>query len=80
MAQPQLSKRDRFVKYAPKRTQTAIKAIERLGNCFNPGSYEFSSAERERSVKGLLDAIAAQETRFAKKKDAPPTLDILDKV
>lgn len=57
------TKRDRFVRIAEARTNKIISMIQLLGNCANPGSYEYN----EKDVSDIFGAIE-KELKSAKMK------------
>ncbi len=60
------TKRDRFVRIAEARTNKIISMIQLLGNCANPGSYEYT----EKDVADIFCAIE-KELKIAKIKFNP---------
>lgn len=60
------TKRDRFVRIAEARTNKIISMIQLLGNCANPGSYEYT----EKDVADIFGAIE-KELKVAKIKFNP---------
>lgn len=67
---PPLSKRERFLKLAPKRVNNVLKALQRLSNCSGKGGYEYTQAEAEKIVKAIQNAVAVVENRFSGTKEA----------
>ncbi len=64
-------KRERFLRIAPKRTNTILDNIRLLANCANTNNYEYT----EQEVKKIFDTIRKElnnaESKFdlSKKKD-----------
>lgn len=59
MSQKRLTKRERFLKVAPKRTQAVLDSLHRLGNCSNKLTYSYSQDE----VVQMIDAIESELKR-----------------
>ena len=64
---PPLTRRQRFKKYAPKRTQQVVKALRTLRNCSNTSSYEFTEGEVDQMLSAIADALGECREAFAKK-------------
>jgi hypothetical protein len=58
-------KREKFVKLAEGRTQTALDAIRKIGNLSNKRAYEFDDQDVRKIVKALRDATAELERKFS---------------
>lgn len=57
-------KREKFVRLAEGRTQSALDAIRKLGNLSNRRAYEYSDADVKKIVKALRDATSDIERKF----------------
>jgi len=57
------SKRDKFVRIAEARTNKIISMVQLLGNCANPGAYEYT----EKDVTDIFNAIE-KEVKLSKAK------------
>lgn len=57
-------KREKFVRLAEGRTQSALDAIRKLGNLSNARAYEFEADDVKRIMKALRDAINDVEKKF----------------
>ncbi len=57
-------KREKFVKLAEGRTQSALDAIRKIGNLSNRRAYEYSEADVRAIVKALRDATGELERKF----------------
>ena len=68
------SKRDKFVKFAEKRTVNAIKAIRIIGKLGNRSAYEYSDADVAKILKALNDEVEALKTRM-KSSGRPETIE-----
>jgi hypothetical protein len=64
---PALSKRERWLKLANSRTNKAMRALDALGNCGNPQSYEWADGEREKVIDTVLKRV-----EILRKKLFPP--------
>lgn len=60
----QLTRRDRFVKYAVKRTRRTVNAIKTVRNLANRSSYEYTPIEAEAIVAELEGAVAKVRAAF----------------
>ena len=60
-----LSKREKFVQLAEKRTVNAIKAIRVIGKLANRSAYEYTDADVKKIAKTLNDEIDALKSRMA---------------
>ena len=60
-----LSKREKFVQLAEKRTVNAIKAIRVIGKLANRSAYEYTDADGKKIAKILNDEIDALKSRMA---------------
>ena len=63
-----LTKHERFLKYAGGRTAQALRAVELIGNCSNPQSYEYSQNEVQSMFDQLRETLRETELRFAPKQ------------
>lgn len=57
-------KREKFVRLAEGRTQSALEAIRKLGNLSNRRAYEYSDADVKKIIKALRDATSDIERKF----------------
>lgn len=57
-------KRDKFVRLAEGRTQSALDAIRKLGNLSNRRAYEYDDADVKKIIKALRDATTEVERKF----------------
>lgn len=62
------SKRDRFLKIAPNRTNKIIDMIRLLGNCSNLNNYEYTEEEVKKIFDAIRKELNAAENRFASEK------------
>ena len=60
-------KREKFVRLAEGRTQSALDAIRKLGNLSNRRAYEFDDADIRKIIKALKDATTEVERKFNSK-------------
>jgi hypothetical protein len=60
------SARERFLRLAPPRTESAIKRIKLLANLAS-SSYQYERAEANQIVEALFDAVHDLKRRFEKK-------------
>ena len=63
-----LTKRDRFLKYAPTRTQNVIDAINILSNCSNTNNYEYTQEEIDKIFNAISSAMDEAKAKFYNKK------------
>lgn len=57
-------KRQKFIRLAEGRTQSALDAIRKLGNLSNRRAYDYSDADIKKIVKALRDATSDIERKF----------------
>lgn len=57
-------KREKFVRLAEGRTQTALDAIRKLGNLANTRAYEYEQDDIKKIIKALRDATSDIEKKF----------------
>ena len=57
-------KREKFVRLAEGRTQSALDAIRKIGNLSNSRAYEYKDADVKAIVKALRDATTEVERKF----------------
>ncbi|MEM6898796.1 MAG: hypothetical protein AAF583_03350 [Pseudomonadota bacterium] len=57
-------KREKFVRLAEGRTQSALDAIRKLGNLSNRRAYEYSDNDVKKILKALRDATSDIERKF----------------
>ncbi len=58
-------KREKFVRLAEGRVQSALDAIRKIGNLSNPRAYEYNDADIKKIIKTLRDATADIERKFS---------------
>ena len=58
-------KREKFVRLAEGRTQSALDAIRKIGNLSNRRAYEYSDTDAKKIIKALRDATNDLERRFS---------------
>lgn len=58
-------KREKFVKLAEGRTQSALDAIRKIGNLSNKRSYEFGDQDVKAILKALREATSELERKFS---------------
>lgn len=58
-------KREKFIRLAEGRTQSALDAIRKLGNLSNRRAYEYSEADIKKIIKALRDATSEVERKFS---------------
>ena len=63
-----LSKRDKFVNFAEKRTINAIRAIRTIGKLGNPNAYEYSEDDVKKIARALTAEIDAMRNRMTSNK------------
>lgn len=59
-----MDKREKFVKLAEGRTQSALDAIRKLGNLSNQRAYEYTDADVKKIVKALREATSEVERKL----------------
>ncbi len=57
-------KREKFVRLAEGRTQSALDSIRKLGNLSNRRAYDYDEADVKRIIKALRDATNEIERKF----------------
>lgn len=57
-------KREKFVRLAEGRTQSALEAIRKIGNLSNRRAYDYSDADIKKIVKTLREATNDIERKF----------------
>jgi len=63
-------KREKFVKLAEGRTQTALNEIRKIGNLSNKRAYEYEPNDVKKVIKALREAVSEVEKRFTSSDDA----------
>lgn len=58
--------RERFQRLAPKRTNRALKAIDRVGQMSNTGAYRYTDDEAQKIVAALRSAVDGVEAAFSR--------------
>ena len=58
-------KREKFVKLAEGRTQSALDAIRKIGNLSNKRAYEFDDQDVKAIMKALREATTELERKFS---------------
>jgi hypothetical protein len=61
------TRREKFLRLAPPRTEAALKRVELLGNLASPG-YEYEPAEAQQILDALFDAVHDLKRKFEKAK------------
>jgi hypothetical protein len=59
------NKREKFVRLAEGRTQSALDAIRKIGNLSNPRAYDYGDADIKKIIKTLRDATTEVERKFS---------------
>ena len=57
-------KREKFVRLAESRTQSALDAIRKIGNLSNRRAYEYDASDIKKITKALRDATNELERKF----------------
>jgi len=57
------SKRDRFLRLAPRRVSNALKRIRQIGN-LSAAAYESTDLERAKIMKAVSDAVAEMQRKL----------------
>lgn len=57
-------KREKFVRLAEGRTQSALEAIRKIGNLSNRRAYEYGDADIKKIIKTLREATNDVERKF----------------
>lgn len=57
-------KREKFVRLAEGRTQSALEAIRKIGNLSNRRAYDYGDADIKKILKTLRDATNEIERKF----------------
>lgn len=57
-------KREKFVRLAEGRTQSALEAIRKIGNLSNRRAYDYGDADIKKIVKTLREATNEVERKF----------------
>ena len=60
-----ISRREKFVSLAEKRTTNAIRQIKLIGNLSNRGNYEYADTDISKIVKALNSEIKSMRNRFS---------------
>ena len=58
-------KREKFVRLAEGRTQSALDAIRKIGNLSNSRAYDYTDADVKAIVKALREATTEIERKFS---------------
>lgn len=58
------TRRDRFLRLAPRRTQKIIDALEVLGNCANTSNYEYTDDDVKKIFAAIRYAVQHTESKF----------------
>lgn len=64
-------KREKFIRLAEGRTQSALEAIRKLGNLSNRRAYEYRDADIKKIIKVLRDATSEIERKFNSSSGEP---------
>lgn len=67
------TKRERFLELAPKRTVKVLAALELLGRCSSPLTYEFNPAEAEKIFAAIAEKARVVRLRFFQEKSSQQT-------
>jgi hypothetical protein len=62
-----VSKRDKFVELAQKRTKNAIKAIRVIAKLGNKNAYDFNEADVNKITKALIREVELMKARMSTK-------------
>ena len=62
--------RERFQRLAPKRTNRALKALDRVSQMSNTGAYRYSDDEARKIVDALRQAVDSVEAAFSRQVEA----------
>ena len=57
-------KREKFVRLAEGRTQSALEAIRKIGNLSNRRAYDYNDADIKKIIKTLREATNEVERKF----------------
>jgi hypothetical protein len=63
------TKREKFVRLAEGRTQSALNAIRKIGNLSNKRAYEYDDADVKKIIRALREAVSDAERRFSPSGD-----------
>lgn len=69
-------KREKFVKFAEKRVNNAMKAISLIGNLANKNNYRYDKSDVEKILKALRSEIADLEARFKTQRSVEKTFTL----
>lgn len=61
---PPLTRRQRFLKHAPRRLQQVLYAMRRLGNCGAAASYEWRDSDRDEIFAAVDQAAKQMKGRY----------------
>jgi len=62
------SKRERFLRIAPRRTQQVLVRLRILANCAHTGSYEYETEDVEKIFRAIEDEVHFTRRRFERRK------------
>jgi hypothetical protein len=74
MATTSRDKKADFTRLAQRRTTTALKSIQVLGNLANTNNYDYDSRQVDKIVKALEAEVAKLKDRFAGRAEGGFTL------
>lgn len=57
-------KREKFIKLAEGRTQSALDAIRKIGNLSNKRAYEYDTQDIKKVIKAIREATTELERKF----------------
>lgn len=57
-------KREKFVRLAERRTQSALEAIRKIGNLSNRRAYDYGDADIKKIIRALREAANDVERKF----------------
>ncbi|MCW9033718.1 MAG: hypothetical protein OQJ97_05810 [Rhodospirillales bacterium] len=59
-----IQKREKFVKLAEGRTQSALTALRKIGNLSNKRAYDYTDADIKKIIRALKEAVSDVERKF----------------
>jgi hypothetical protein len=69
-------KREKFIKFAEKRVNNAMKSISLIGNLANKNNYRYDESDIEKILKALRAEIAELESRFKTQRSGSKTFTL----
>ena len=64
-----MSRRDRFVDVAERRTRRILRDLRLLGNCANRSAYAYEEGDVDKIFGAVEDELAAVKARFKGRRD-----------